>query len=329
MVETRQGRTLDAREIWKLTRETGKEWVEDKAPKQAAALAYYALFALGPLLLLAISIAGLVFGAQEARATILSWTTGIIGASGAEAMADLVAGGQRDTGSIIGLVVASIAVLAGAAGLFGQLKETLNVAWEVQHEPRGGGWMTKVRDVIKENIARFLAVLAVGALLLAALVVSTVLAFVGKYVQDLVPGGAVLWYAVNIAVSVLILSLAFAALFKWLPDAKVAWRDVWVGGALTAVLFTIGQFAISLYLGQVGLASRYGAAGAVIVLLLWVYYSGLIFLFGAEFTQVFANRHGSHVRPEDDARTLQEDIAREQDTPPREGTRGARRGRKA
>ena len=311
------------RELWDLTKATVKEFVEDKVPNQAAALAYYALFALGPLLLLAVSVAGLVMGAGAAREAIMGWLGGVLGQDAAGTVADIVAGaGDRTQGGIFAVVLGSAVLVFAAAGLFAHLKDALNHIWEVEHEPRGDGWLVKLKDVVRQNLARFLAVLAVGALVLASVLASTALAFLGSYVTGLIPGGVLAWQAVTALVSLALFTLAFATLYRTLPDVSIDWRDTWVGAGITALLFLVGQLGISYYLARGTLASQYGAAGAVVVILVWMYYSALVLFLGAEFTQVFANRYGRPMRPEPDAQPLQEAVRERHASPPREGTDG-------
>lgn len=313
-----------AREAWEVLKQTGKEFVEDKAPRQAAALAYYALLAIGPLLLVAISVAGLVLGAEAARDAVFETLAGVVGTDAADTVAEFVAGANQEGGSVVALVTGVAFILFASAGIFGQLKEALNTTWEVQHVTPEG-WVAKVKDAIVSNGLRFLAVAAVALLLLAALVASTVLAALSVFVEDALPGGALLWHAVGALVMLGIVTIAFAAVYKFIPDVRISWRDTMLGAALSALLFVVGQFAIGYYLGAGTVASRYGAAGAVVAVLVWVYYSGIIFFFGAELTQVLANRYGANVEPEPDARSLRDEVPARHRAPSREGTGGRSR----
>lgn len=322
--------------VLSLLKESAKEWVEDKAPKQAAALSYYALFALGPLFLLVVSLAGLLFGAEVAHGAVRGWLVGVLGADTADAVAETLAGARSPGQGILGALVGFAVLLFAAGGLFGHLKETLNTVWEIEHEPRGKGFKAKVVDAMKENAGALLAVFGVGLLVVVSLVASTLIAAAAKLVGDAMPGGAALWFSLNVLVSLSVLTAAFALLFKAVPDAKISWKDVWVGGAITAVLFTLGQLAIGLYIGYGGLSTKYGAAGALVAVLVWVYYSAMILFLGAEVTQVYANKYGSMVRPEDDAQTIHEDVMERHAHPQEEGTRAdpnaaasKKRGRRA
>lgn len=317
-VEDRRKFDWRPRSTFELLKLTAQEWVEDKCPKQAAALAYYTLFALGPLLLLAISIAGLLFGAEAARAAVMGEMGRLLGPTGSEAVGELLAGATRERAGIIGTVVGLGLLVFAAGGVFAQLKEALNRAWEVQPK-KVKGWKAKVGQALRKNFASFAGIVGTGFLLLVSLLVSAVLAAVGRYLEGLLPGTALLWQVVNLALSLVVVTLAFAAIYKFLPDVRVAWRDVLLGALVTAALFLAGQVAIGYYLGAGGLSTRYGAASAVIVILVWVYYSSLIAFFGAEFTQVYANLYGSRVRASDDARPLAQAVVEEQAPPHREG----------
>lgn len=306
------------KETWVLLKQTGIEWIEDKSPKQAAALAYYTLFALGPLLLLAIGFAGLLFGDEAARAAVMRQLEGLLGPAGAEAIGGLLQGADREWSGVLGTVAGLVILLVAAAGVFGQLKEALNRIWEVAPK-KVDGWKAKVMRALRKNFLSFAGVFGVGFLLLVSLLLSAALAALGRYAAGLMPGAAIVWQVLNFLVSLAIISFVFAAIFKFLPDVRVGWRDVALGGAISALLFVIGQFAIGYYLTHGGLATRYGAASAVIVVLVWVYYSSMIVFFGAEFTQVYANFYGARVRPNEDARPLIEEMRERQAAPQREG----------
>ena len=314
------------REWLDLLRATAKEFVEDKCPKQAAALAYYTLFALGPLMVLAIGIAALAFGAEATRDAVLSQIERLVGAAGGDAMRELLTGADRERVGIVGTTVGFVVLLVTAGAVFAQLKEALDRIWEVQAK-KPVGWKAKVWRALRKNFLSFAGVLGTGFLLLVSLVVSAGLAAFGEYSAAAFPGAELALQIVNALVSVVVVGFVFAAIFRVLPDARVAWRDVAVGGVITAILFLVGQFALGYYLGSGPVATRYGAASAVLVVLVWVYYSSMILFFGAELTQVYANRYGSHVREASDARTLEEAVVEDQSEPEKEGTeRRARRG---
>lgn len=247
-----------------------KEFFEDKSPKQAAALAYYTLFALGPLLLLAISIASLVFGQDAAREAVSRQMGSFLGASGGEAIDTLLDGADRQRAGIIGTIVGGALLLFAAGGVFGQLKEALNRVWEVEAK-KPDGFKRKVLQALRKNFASFVGVAGTGFLLLVSLVLSALLAAAGRYFESLVPGMAVLWQVLNFVVTLVLVTGVFAMMFRFLPDARIAWKDVFVGALVTSLLFVIGQFAIGYYLGAGPVADRFGAAGAIVVVLVWVY----------------------------------------------------------
>lgn len=307
------------RQVVELLRRSLQEWGEDKAPRQAAALAYYSLFALGPLLLVAVFVAGLLFGTEAATRAITAEFGRLIGKEGADALQDLMAGGMRKTSSAIGIAVGAVAVLFGAAGVFSQLRESLNVVWEVQ-EKVPEGWKAKVAAAVRRNFLGFVSLLGILFLLIVGLALNAVITALASHAQGVLSGPDWLWQAVSVVLALAILTVAFAFMFRFLPNAKVAWRDVSVGAAVTGLLFVVGQTLIGLYLAKAATATRYGAAGAVLVILLWLYYSCLILLFGAELTQVYANVHGSKVKPTGQAEPLAQAVRKKQGDPEEEGT---------
>jgi membrane protein len=274
---------------------------------------------LGPLLLIATALAGLVFGQAAARDAVGHQIGKLVGDGGAQAVQGLMAGGLRGGAGIVGLVVGGIALLFGAAGVFAQLREALNRVWEVE-EKAVEGWRNKLVTAVRKNFLGFAGVLGVGFLLLMSLLLGAAVQSMATYAQGVLPGGPILWGAINIVLSIGIVAGLFALMYKYLPNAKVAWPDVWVGAVSTSILLAVGEFAIGFYLGQGSVATRYGGAGAILIVLLWVYYSSLILFFGAELTQVYANTYGSHIRPSRDGETLQEGIAKRESPPDVEGT---------
>ncbi|HHX43081.1 MAG TPA: YihY/virulence factor BrkB family protein [Chloroflexi bacterium] len=298
---------MRASDILSLAKATYKEWSDDKASRLAAAMAYYTVLSLAPLLIVIILIVGQVLGEQAAQNQIVSQLSGLVGEQAAEFIQQIVLNASRPEGGIVGTVIGSATLIFGALGLFSALQSTLNTIWEVEPEPGRG-----IVSTILRYAFLLLIVGVTGLLVLALLLTSSVIAgFTGMLAEVLPFGGVVVW-GVNIIVSLLIATLLFALLFKFVPMAKVAWRDVWLGAAVTAVLFVIGQFALSIYLGRGNITSTYGAFGSLVALLLWVYYSAQILFFGAEFTQVYANRYGSRVRAEEEAVPVAEGPA----TPP-------------
>lgn len=267
-----------------MLKETAQEWSADKSPRLAAALAYYTLFSIAPLLLIAISVAGLVFGEEAARGEIVGTVQSVIGENAARVIQEMIANANNENAGIIGTIIGIVTLLFGASGVFGQLKDALNTVWSI--EPQKSG----VIGLIKQRFLSFAMVLGTGFLLLVSLVLSAVLSALGKYMEGRIPGDEAVWQVVHFVVAVGVITVLFALIFRYLPDRKVPWRDVWIGALFTAVLFAIGKFGIALYLGKSSTGSAFGAAGSLVVLLLWVYYSGLILLFGAEFTEVYSRR---------------------------------------
>jgi membrane protein len=280
-----------------LLKQTASEWMEDDAPSLGAALAYYTVFSLAPLMTIAIAIAGFFFGKDAAQGQIFDELRVLLGEEGGKAVEEMVQSANAEpTTGIVATVISVAVLLFGASGVFGQLQSSLNTIWGVKPKPGRG-----VLGMIKDRLLSFGFTLVVGFLLLVSLLLTAGIALVAEWLGGLMPGSETLAQILNIVLSLAMITLLFATIFKFLPDAKIAWRDVWIGAFLTALLFTIGKFALGIYLGKSGVASTYGAAGSLIVLLLWVYYSSQILFFGAEFTQVYANRFGSRVAPAENA----------------------------
>ena len=274
--------------------QTGKETLDDDVPTLSAAIAYYTVFSLPPLLVVIVAVAGAVFGVDRVEEAITSQVGGLVGPEGAAAIHTMIANAS-DLGSGVGSKVAGIAALLfGATGAFTQLQKALNRAWEVE-ETEGGG----VVGVVLKRLLSFGMILTIAFLLLVSLAVSAAISAVGSAAADAV-GGMPPWVmqVVNLVVSVGVITVLFALVFKVLPDAEVAWRDVWVGALATAVLFTLGKYLIGLYLGTANPGSAFGAAGSLALILVWIYYSSLIVLVGAEFTQVWARRYGAGIEGE-------------------------------
>lgn len=269
-------------------------WWDDNALRLGASLSYYTLFAIAPILLVAIAIAGFAFGPDAVRGEIVGQLDGLLGREGARAVQGLLEGASQRQSGIRATVLGSITFVLAATGAFLELQAALNTIWRVKPNP-SIDWSAFVMDRVRS----FGLVIAIGFLLLVSLAVSAALAAVSQWMDRLAPGVPVVWGTANLVVSLLVITLLFCLLFKFLPDVKVAWRDVIMGSFVTAVLFTFGKQLIGLYLGQSSTASSYGAAGSVIVLLLWVYYSSQILLFGAEFTRIYAHRNGSQPEPEE------------------------------
>lgn len=273
-------------------------WWNDNVPHLGAALSYYTLFSLAPILIVAIAIAGLAFGAEAVRGEVVGQIDGLVGHEGARAVQAMLEGAAKPSSSIPATIIGVITFFIGATGAFLELQTALNTIWRVK--PKASRHWLKVLAI--ERLVSFGLVVGVGFLLLTSLVVSAGLAALDKYMGDTYPGIAVLWQALNVIVSLGVVTLLFAMIYKVLPDVELAWSDVWVGGLVTAGLFTIGKSLIGLYLGTSGFSSSYGAAGSVVVLLVWVYYSSQIVLLGAEFTREYVTKFGRRPPPSEFAK---------------------------
>jgi membrane protein len=287
---------LSPRAWWSLLRETATDWINDHAPRLGAALAYYTVFSIVPLLVIVIAMIGLVFGQEAAQSYILEQIKSIVGHQSAEAIKEMIQHANKPSTGIVATIIAVATLLLGASGLFGQLQDALNTIWGVERKGGGGIW-----GMIKDRFLSFMAVLGTGFLLLVSLVLSAALSAIGKWFGGWLPGHEVLLQGLNFLISFAVITGLFAMMFKVLPDARIAWNDVWIGAVMTAFLFTVGKFLIGLYLGKSDVASAYGAAGSLVIVLVWVYYSAQILLFGAEFTQVYANQAGSRIVPAENA----------------------------
>ncbi|MEA2627327.1 MAG: rane protein [Candidatus Binatota bacterium] len=279
---------MSLREAGALLRESANEWSQNNASRLAAALAYYTVFSLAPLLVIVTAIAGFFFGADAVRGRLDDQLQGLVGSAGADVVQELVRGARREDGGTIATLLGVVTLILGATGAFGELQAALNTIWHAPPRKAGGMW-----ELVRIRLLSFTMVVVVGFLLLVSLVVSALLSAVGAYLSGLLPLPEVVLQLLNFAISIGVETLLFALMFKILPDVVIPWSDVWVGAGVTALLFEAGKFLIGLYLGRSGVASTYGAAGSFAVLLLWVYYSGLIFFFGAEFTETYSRWYGS------------------------------------
>ncbi|HUJ13790.1 MAG TPA: YihY/virulence factor BrkB family protein [Thermoanaerobaculia bacterium] len=278
----------------RLFRKTFQEFSEDKATRLAAALAYYTIFSVAPLLVIAIAIAGLFFGEAQAQHAIVSQLKNFMGDSGVAAIQQMLQNQHEHGGSSIALIAGFVILLFGATGVFVQLKDALNTAWNVPEGKTAGG----IKGFIKTRLLAFGMVLGIGFLLLVSLAIDAAISSLGAVAFADLPGGAGIWQGMQLIVSFVVIALLFAAMFRLLPDTHVEWRDVWFGAFFTSLLFIIGKYLLGLYLGRGSVGSSFGAAGSLVVLLVWIYWSAAIFLFGAEFTQVYARAHGSRVGEE-------------------------------
>ncbi len=274
---------------WKLLKNIARMWVDDYVPSMGAALAFYTVFSMAPLLLIVISVAGLIFGEEAARGEIAAQLQSLMGERSAGAVQDLLVSVRSPAEGKAATLLGVLLLLVGATTVFGELQDALNRIWRVPTKQLSSGWL----GLIRSRLLSFGMILAIGFLLTVSLVVSAVLSTLGRWWEPLFRG----WYWVaaltNATASFLMVAVMFALIYKVMPRAYVQWKDVWVGAIATTALFTLGKFLISLYIGRSGVTSPFGAAGSLVVMLLWVYYSAQIFLLGAEFTWVYANTFGS------------------------------------
>ncbi len=270
--------------LWSTLRQTFSEWNDHEGPRLGAALAFYTILSLAPLVILVIGVVALAFGHSSAQAHIVSQVQGMIGADGANAVRSMIEHAQKPASSIFASIIGLITLLFGASGVVGELRSALNKIWDVNPAGRSG-----IVGLIKERFFSFGMVLAIGFLLLVSLVLSVALAVLGKFFGGILPMPEFVLSAIGFVISFAGISGLFALTFKYVPETTIAWKDVWLGAVATAFLFTIGKSLIGLYLSKAGVASAYGAAGSLIVVIVWVYYSSMIFYFGAEFTHVLAH----------------------------------------
>jgi membrane protein len=277
----------------RLLKTTFRHWLEDKAPQLGAALAYYTVFSLAPMVLVLFAVFGFIYGNSEAaRQAILQQLYSFLDRSSAKAVQDIAASTSKPTASAVAMVVGIAVALFGASGVFGQLQDALNTIWGVKPKPG-----KSLVSVLRARFLSFAMVAGVCFLLLVSLTASAVITAVGGYLERLLPGGDLLAWTIHLVLDIGIVTLLFAMIFKFLPDARLSWRDVRLGAALTTGLFLVGKYALGLYLGSGAPGSAYGAAGSLITMLIWVYYAAQIVLFGAEFTRVYAQERGRGIRP--------------------------------
>lgn len=296
--------------FWGLLKATASEWSEDKVPRLGAALAFYSVLSLAPLLLIAIAVAALVFGEEAASGQLAQQMQKMMGKEGADAIQLMLKNAHKPGAGPIAALVGSVTLLFAASGVFGQLQDAMNTIWEVQPKPGRGVW-----GFVQERFLSFTMVLGMGFLLLTSLVLSATVAATFHIVGDLAPVLKPVLTFGDLLTSAVVVILLFALIFKILPDAQISWHDAWVGAGLTTALFLVGKALIGAYLGRSSYGSAYGAAGSLVVLVVWIYYSSQILFFGAEFTQVYANRYGSKIRPAKNAEPVTERTRAQQGMP--------------
>jgi membrane protein len=281
------------KDVFNLIKKTFSRWRTHKAPRLAAALAFYAVFSLAPLLVIAIGIAGLVLGRSTAQGSIIAQVHDLIGPNAAGLIQQMVANAGRHHASVLATIIGLLVLFFGAAGLFLQLQDALNTVWEVRPKSGAGIW-----SLILQRIISFAMVFFVAILLLAFLLLNSLLQILSKHAIGPLPGHFASMPVIGFIVPRGVMLVLFAILFKILPDARIAWGDVWLGALITTILLSIGDILVSVYFAHSGVASIYGAAGSLVILLLWIYYSCQILLLGAEFTCVYTDTYGSAIKPE-------------------------------
>jgi membrane protein len=277
---------MSPREGWSIAKQAAKAWNDDYAPSMGAALAYYTLFSIAPLLLIVIAVAGLAFGDEAARGGLFDQLSGLVGPAGAQAIESLVEHANRPGAGAIAMVSGTVALLLGASAVFGELQNALDRIWRAPARKQDSGWLKLVRS----RLLSFGMILAIAFVLMVSLVLSALLAALGK------------WWGLDLIASFAVTTLLFALVYKIIPRVRIRWRDVWAGAAVTAALFALGKFLIGLYLGRASPASAFGAAGSLVVVMVWVYYSAQIFLLGAEFTKLQSGHAAQHRTHTHDAR---------------------------
>ena len=277
------------RDLWGLVKAAAAGWVQDYAQSMGAALAYYTMFSIAPLLLIVISIAAAIFGDQAARGEIFGQLSGMLGKPGALAVQGLLESMRKPADSMSATIFGGVLLMIGATSVFGELQDALDRIWRVPAKARHTGlW-----GLLRTRLLSLGMIFGIGFLLIVSLVASAALAALRRWWEPMFGGWAITANVIELATSFLVITLAFAIIYKTMPRAVIAWKDVWIGAAATSLLFTIGKYIIGLYIGSSGIASGFGAAASLIVVMVWVYYSAQIFLLGAEFTWVYAGKFGS------------------------------------
>ena len=286
--------TLSPRSLAGLFRCTFREWQDDKAPQLGAALSYYTVFSLAPLILILLAVIGMIFRRDPAGAwqRVTAQMGNFLDPSGVALVQEIAQTAAKPSASLWATIIGVALALFGASGVFGQLQDALNTIWKVKAKPGAAFW-----SFVRIRFLSFAMVGGVCFLLMVTLTVEALLKGFSDYLETALPGGTAMAFAIYLVVDLGLVVLLFAGMFKYLPDVEVPWRDVWVGAAVTALLFLFGKWALGLYLGSGAAGSAYGAASSLITVLLWIYYSSQILLFGAEFTQVYANRYGAGAKP--------------------------------
>lgn len=285
---------MSPKQVWRLLKAAFQQWNRDKASRLAASLAYYTLFSLAPLLILVIAIASLFFDSAAVRDQLMEQIESLMGGTSADFVRTVLENANRPGGDSgwVASIISIVLLLIGATGVLTQLQMSLNTIWNVEARTDIG-----LMNLVRKRLLSLGMILVIGFLLLVSLVVSSLIAGLSSYLHTLTPGLDSLAQILNFIISFSITTILFALIFKYLPDVLITWGDVWFGAATTAILFSLGKFLIGLYIGNSSFGSSYGAAGSVIILLVWIFYSAQILFFGAEVTQLYGRRFGSNIQP--------------------------------
>lgn len=298
------GNSFKIKDVPALLKESYKEWIDDEPFDLSAIVAYYSIFSLPALLIIIVTVAGIAFGRDAVQNQITDQIGGMIGPDTAKDIQGMIANSYQQGNNAIALVIGVATLLFGATGVFIALQKSLNRVWEVKADPKKSG----IKTLIKARAISFGVILAIGFLLLISLALTTGLTALSTWIESHLPNPVLyLFYVLNFLVTLGIITLLFAMLYRFLPDVNIEWKSVWVGAAITALLFVLGKYALAFYFGKAEPGSTYGAAGSIILILLWVSYSCLILFFGAEFTQVYAKRYGHSIEPNDNAIRIEDD----------------------
>ncbi len=298
-METREKITV--RGLWHVLKQSGKNFMRDRVPKLSASLAYYTIFSFGPMMIVIIYLAGLLWGRQGVEVAIKDQLSEFIGSQSARQVQQIIENAAISGSDKLAAIIGSIVLLVSATTVFAEIQDTINMIWKLR-VTRGKGWI----KMLLTRLLSFAIIVTLGFLLLVSLIINILIEGLMDRLQDYFSGNSVVVvYIINLVFTFFVISLLFATIFKVLPDAVIRWKDVAVGAIFTAALFMIGKFLITFYIGKTDIGGSYGAAGSLVILLLWVYYSSIILYFGAEFTKVYATRFGHEIRPNDYAVTIQ------------------------
>lgn len=306
----RIGQKSKLQTIKELVKKSFQEWSQDKASRLAAAMAYYTIFSIAPLLIISIAIAGWFFDKSVAQDQLIAQFGALIGQQGAEILQTMLESTSKPANNLVASIIGIVTLMFGASGVFNAMQDALNTIWEVTPKPNRGLW-----GIVKDRTLSFSMVLVIGFLLLVMLVVSTLLSAITNYFSGDIETTATVMQVINFLISFTITTVMFAMIFKIVPDVEIAWRNVWAGAIVTSILFSVGRFAIGTYLGNSSVTSVYGAAGSLVIILVWVYYSAQILFLGAEFTQVYTEMFSSRPAPTPNAIALTEEARIRQGMP--------------